>query len=55
MTQLVDTTLGDLIAAFYDEFFALYGDAELASLAAATVVNEMLQTATEEAVLVEAA
>lgn len=55
MTHIVDTSLGDLIAAFYEEFFALYGDEELASLATATVINEMLQTATEEEVLVEAA
>lgn len=55
MTHTVDTTLGDLIAALYEEFLAAYGDEELASLAAATVVSEMLQTATEEEGLVEAA
>lgn len=55
MNQPIQTTLGDLISAFYDEFLQVYGDEELASIAAATVINEMLQSATEEEVLVEAA
>lgn len=47
MTPTLDTTLGDLITVFYDEFLALYGDEELASIAAAAVVNDMLASAVE--------
>jgi hypothetical protein len=36
------TSLGELIALFYDEFMAIYGDAELAAVAAAAVINDML-------------
>lgn len=43
MTHTVQTTLGDLIATFYSEFFEMYGDEELASLATATVLTELLQ------------
>ena len=32
--------LGDLISMLYEEFFALYGDADLASVA--TVINDIL-------------
>jgi hypothetical protein len=39
---MTDTTLGDLIATMYEEFLALYGDRELASLATATLINDML-------------
>ena len=34
--------LGELIASVYDEFLALYGDEELASVATAAVINDML-------------
>jgi hypothetical protein len=34
--------LGDLINLFYQEYMALYGDEELASVAAAATINEML-------------
>ena len=37
-----EASLGDLIAFFYNEFLAVYGDAELASVATAAVINEML-------------
>lgn len=36
------TTLGELISALYEEFLAVYGDPELASLATAASVNELL-------------
>jgi hypothetical protein len=36
------TNLGDLISLFYEEFYGMYGDAELASVAAAAVINDML-------------
>jgi hypothetical protein len=36
------TTFGDLISVFYEEFLAVYGDEELASLAAASVINDLI-------------
>jgi hypothetical protein len=44
--RTIDTNLGDLITIFYDEFIELYGDAELASVAAAAVINDLLHGAT---------
>lgn len=41
------TTLGDLIAAVYDTMLAEYGDPELASVATAAVVNDLLSRAAE--------
>ena len=40
----IDTpmNLGDLINLFYREFLAVYGDEELASVAAAATINELL-------------
>ncbi len=35
-------SLGDLIATFYEEFLSMYGDPELASVATAAVINDML-------------
>lgn len=42
MTNPIDTTLGELITVFYEEYLALYGDEDLASVAAAATINEML-------------
>lgn len=36
------TTLGELIHLFYEEYLALYGDPELAAVAAAASVNDLL-------------
>ena len=36
------TTLGELIHTLYEEYLAAYGDAELASIATAATVNDML-------------
>ena len=36
------TTLGEIIALFYEEFLALYGDEELASVATAATINDLL-------------
>ena len=53
--------LGDLINLFYQEYLALYGDEELASVAAAATINEMLSDTIEtdseasEKVAIEAA
>ena len=49
MRQL-DTNLGDLITVFYDEFLEMYGDAELASVAAAAVINDLLAGAARRTV-----
>lgn len=41
--------LGELITAFYEEYLALYGDEDLASVAAAASVNKLLlQLASED-------
>jgi hypothetical protein len=39
------TSLGELITLFYDEYFALYQDEELASIAAAVTINDLLAQA----------
>ena len=36
------TDIGELISIFYSQFLELYGDAELASVATAAVINDML-------------
>lgn len=36
------TTLGDLISTLYEEFLLLYGDEEIASVATASVINDLL-------------
>ena len=47
MTQTIDTNLGDLISKFYEHFLAAYGDEELASVATAAVINDLIgQSAT---------
>lgn len=43
------TTLGDLISTVYEEFLALYNDEELASVATAAVINDLLASADDEA------
>lgn len=42
MTQTIDTNLGDLISKFYEHFLAAYGDEELASVATAAVINDLI-------------
>ena len=42
MTEHIDTTLGDLIAVFYEEYLTAYGDEDLAAVATAASINEML-------------
>jgi len=42
-------TLGDLVTLFYEEFLALYGDEDLAALAAAATINDLMaQSPAEE-------
>jgi len=42
MNRTDTVSLGDLISLFYEEYLALYGDEDLASVAAAATVNELL-------------
>ena len=37
-----DTSLGELIVALYAEYLAIYEDADLASVAAAATLNELI-------------
>ncbi len=48
MTQTTNTTLGDLISMFFNEFMEMYGDEELASVATAAVINDLLSEAAED-------
>jgi hypothetical protein len=43
------TTLGELISLFYEEYLSLYGDSELASVATAATINELLHEYEEAA------
>jgi hypothetical protein len=47
MATMTNTTLGDLITVLYDEFLAVYGDEELASVAVAATINDMLSDSLE--------
>lgn len=49
MTQNIQTSLGELIATIYEEFLAQFGDEELASVATAALINDMLSTSTDDA------
>ncbi|MBM4389573.1 MAG: hypothetical protein FJ090_00515 [Deltaproteobacteria bacterium] len=42
MSTTIDTNLGELISRFYEEFLSMYGDEELASVATAAVINDLL-------------
>jgi hypothetical protein len=59
MTQPTTVSLADLITTIYDEYLALYGDKELASVAAAATVNDILaeraQSQRQRALQVQAA
>ncbi len=46
MTTTIDTNLGELISNFYEHFLKMYGDEELASVATAAVINDILGHAT---------
>jgi len=37
-----ETSFGDLIVALYDEYMEVYDDADMASVAAAATINELL-------------
>lgn len=55
MTQRIDTTLADLISAFYDEFLDHYGDEDLAAVATAATINDLLMADEPKQVVDEAA
>lgn len=48
MTRITSLTLGELISTMYEEFLDLYGDEELAAVAAAAVINDLLASADQE-------
>lgn len=50
----VNTTIGDLVTLFYEEFLAMYGDKELASIATAATINDLLAERAERAAQAEA-
>ena len=41
MTRM-NTTIGDLVDLFFQEFMAIYGDEELARVATAATINDLL-------------
>jgi hypothetical protein len=53
MTRTTQTNLGDLISLFYEEFMEMYGDAELASVAAAAVINDLLSDEGPDEIILE--
>jgi hypothetical protein len=42
MSQDIHTSLGDLISVLYEEFLAVYGDPDIASVATAATINDMI-------------
>ena len=42
MTRTHDTSIGELISIFYARFMELYDDEDLASMATAAVINDLL-------------
>ncbi|MCK6502997.1 hypothetical protein L6R53_06305 [Myxococcota bacterium] len=42
MSPTHETSIGELISIFYARFMELYGDEELASVATAAVINDLL-------------
>ena len=42
MKRMTNMTIGTLIELCYEEFLSEYGDSELAALATATVINDIL-------------
>ncbi len=46
----IGSNIGELITLFYQQFMDIYGDPDLASVAAATLINEVLAGAEQEEV-----
>ncbi|MES2638897.1 MAG: hypothetical protein V4850_05425 [Myxococcota bacterium] len=51
----INTNLGELISTIYEELLAQYGDEELASVATAAVINDLLTASPRRAEREEAA
>ena len=49
----IDTTLGELISDFYEEFMEIYGDEDIASVAAAAVINDLLSDVSSEGIQID--
>ncbi len=47
MSRIHDSSIGELIETFYAQFMELYGDEELASVATAAVINDLLSGVVE--------
>jgi hypothetical protein len=54
MTQTNNTTIGDLISMFYSEFMEMYRDEELASVATAAVINDLLSESAADEIAIAA-
>lgn len=48
MTQVLQTSLGDLIHVLFEEYLELYGDEDIASVAAAATINDMIASSVPE-------
>ncbi len=51
----IDTNIGELISLFYQQFLDIYGDPDLASVAAAALINEVLAGIEDEDVIKQVA
>ncbi len=49
-----NATLGELITLFYEEYLTIYGDEELASVAAAATINDLLNESSVDPGMAEA-
>lgn len=45
MSEFTNTTLGEVISMLYDEYMEIYGDEDLASVATAATINNLLNEA----------
>jgi len=50
MSGTVTGNIGELVALFYDHFFGLFDDPDLASVATAAIINDLLSERCEVAV-----
>ncbi|PIX62129.1 hypothetical protein CO057_01095 [Candidatus Uhrbacteria bacterium CG_4_9_14_0_2_um_filter_41_50] len=48
VNRAMEISFGELISIFYEQFLEMYGDEELAAVAAATAINELFQADTIE-------
>lgn len=49
----IETTIGDLVELFYEEYLALYGDPELAKIATSATINDLVLDDYEASLQVE--